>query len=89
YDTSSPFWHALMARREQVQTYFYPRYPTMADFDAAHERRIQSMNEVHKVNRATYIRQRDAAGSSHAGSSQGRFPGDLPRFDHDHNRPED
>ncbi|MCI57981.1 hypothetical protein A2U01_0079234, partial [Trifolium medium] len=24
-----------------------------------------------------------------AGASQGRFPDDLPRFDHDHNRPED
>ncbi|MCI67867.1 hypothetical protein A2U01_0089126 [Trifolium medium] len=46
------------------------------------------MNEVHEVNRATYIRQRDAAGSSHVGASQGRFLGDLPRFDHDHNQPE-
>ncbi|MCI53567.1 hypothetical protein A2U01_0074814, partial [Trifolium medium] len=40
YDTSSPFWQVLMAWREQVPTYFYPRYPSMADFDAAHERRI-------------------------------------------------
>ncbi|MCI68583.1 hypothetical protein A2U01_0089844, partial [Trifolium medium] len=40
YDTSLPFWHALMARHEQVPAYFYLRYPTMADFDAAHERRI-------------------------------------------------
>ncbi|MCI35174.1 hypothetical protein A2U01_0056395, partial [Trifolium medium] len=84
-----PFWQALMARCEQVPTYFFPRYPTMGDFDAAHERRIQSMNTVHEVNRATYIRQRDAAGSSLAGSSHVHFPGDLPRFDHDHNRPED
>ncbi|MCI74041.1 hypothetical protein A2U01_0095305, partial [Trifolium medium] len=48
YDTSSPFWQALMARREQVPTYFFPRYPTMVDFDAAYERRIKSMNDVHE-----------------------------------------
>ncbi|MCI61305.1 hypothetical protein A2U01_0082562, partial [Trifolium medium] len=63
------------ARREQVPAYFYPRYTTMEDFDAAHERRIKSMNDVHEVNRVTFIRQRDAAGSSQAGSSHVHFPG--------------
>ncbi|MCI94320.1 hypothetical protein A2U01_0115618, partial [Trifolium medium] len=43
-----PFGKALMARREQVPAYFFPWYPTMGDFDAAHERRIQSMNDVHE-----------------------------------------
>ncbi|MCI67962.1 hypothetical protein A2U01_0089221, partial [Trifolium medium] len=68
YDTSSPSWQELMAHRERIPTYFYPRYPTEQDFDAAHDRRIKSMNDVHEVNRVTYLRQRDAAGPSQAGS---------------------
>ncbi|MCI31720.1 hypothetical protein A2U01_0052932 [Trifolium medium] len=89
YDTSSPFWQALMAHRETIPAYFYPRYPMERDFDEAHDRRIQSMNVVHEVNRVTYRRQRDAAGPSQAGSSHVQFPGNLPRFDDEHARPEE
>ncbi|CAJ2647533.1 unnamed protein product [Trifolium pratense] len=89
YDTSSALWQASMRYREQVPAYFYPRYPTMHDFDEAHNQRVRSMAATHEMNRATYIRQRRAAGlPDEGGSSSMQFPGNLPRFDHDHNMPE-
>ncbi|MCH83853.1 hypothetical protein A2U01_0004679, partial [Trifolium medium] len=62
YNTSCALWQQAMAYREQRPAYFFPRYPTMQDFDGAHYRRIERMNATHEVNRATYIRQRRAAG---------------------------
>ncbi|XP_045797698.1 uncharacterized protein LOC123891864 [Trifolium pratense] len=89
YDTSSALWQASMRYREQVPAYFYPRYPTMHEFDEAHNQRVRSMAATHERNRATYIRQRRAAGlPDEGGSSSMQFPGNLPRFDHDHNMPE-
>ncbi|CAJ2644746.1 unnamed protein product [Trifolium pratense] len=89
YDTSSALWQASMRYREQVPAYFYPRYPTMHEFDEAHNQRVRSMAATHEMNRATYIRQRRAAGlPDEGGSSSMQFPGNLPRFDHDHNMPE-
>ncbi|CAJ2647239.1 unnamed protein product [Trifolium pratense] len=89
YDTSSALWQESMRYREQVPAYFYPRYPTMHDFDEAHNQRVRSMAATHEMNRATYIRQRRAAGfPDEGGSSSMQFPGNLPRFDHDHNMPE-
>ncbi|MCI32926.1 hypothetical protein A2U01_0054141, partial [Trifolium medium] len=73
-----------MAYRERVSAYFYPRYPTMTDFDGAHMRRIESMHVVHEINRATYIRQRRAADLPDEGPSHVPFPGNMPRFDDDH-----
>ncbi|MCI59076.1 hypothetical protein A2U01_0080331, partial [Trifolium medium] len=52
------------------------------DFDAAHNRRIKAMHDVHEVNRVTYRRQKGAAGPY-----QVRFPDNLPRFDDEHARP--
>ncbi|CAJ2671009.1 unnamed protein product [Trifolium pratense] len=89
YDTSSALWQESMRYREQVPAYFYPRYPTMHDFDEAYNQRVRSMAATHEVNRATYIRQRRAAGlPDEGGSSSMQFPENLPRFDHGHNMPE-
>jgi hypothetical protein len=88
YNTSSALWQQSMAYRESHPAYFYPRYQTMHDFDAAHTRRIQRLTKTHEVNRATYIRQRREAGLPDEGPSNMQFPGNLPRFDHDHVIPE-
>ncbi|MCI56069.1 hypothetical protein A2U01_0077320, partial [Trifolium medium] len=47
-----------------------------------------SMHAVHEMNRATYIRQRRAADLPDEGPSNVPFPGNMPRFDDDHVRPE-
>ncbi|MCI77361.1 hypothetical protein A2U01_0098631, partial [Trifolium medium] len=73
-----------MAYRERVPAYFYLRYPTMDDFDGADVRRVEAMQAVHEVNRATYIRQRRADGLPDEGPSKVPFPGNMPRFDDDH-----
>ncbi|MCI90660.1 hypothetical protein A2U01_0111954, partial [Trifolium medium] len=60
----------------------------MEDFDGAHARRIKSMHVVHEMNRATYVSQRRATGLPDEGPSNVPFPGNMPRFDDDHVRPE-
>jgi hypothetical protein len=88
YNTSFALWQQTMVYCEQRPTYFFPRYPTMQDFDEAHRRRIERMHTTHEQNRATYIRQRRAAGLPDEGPSYVPFPEDLPHFDDDQFRPD-
>ncbi|CAJ2663002.1 unnamed protein product [Trifolium pratense] len=88
YDMSSALWQQTMAYRAIRPAYFYPRYQTMKEFDEAHMRRMDRMNATHEVNRATFIRQRRAAGLPDEGPSDVPFPGGMPRFDDDHVRPD-